>query len=797
MTTYSYKTSRTKRNVRSPDDIDFSLIFRRILSGWPVILASIAIFILGAFLYLKYASPVWQITGKMLVEDQPDRLSGSLGFLADNQLTDLGSFAPNANNEVQVLNSRSLMTEVVNDMHLNITTYRKNGLATLELYGQAPFETGIRYKGPVTQTSEYKVNILKNRKLHLVNEEENIDITTDWMDSVRLKEYTLVFKPRQITADEASDNYLVIVTPAEQAVEELSDNFEASLSDKQATTIDLVLDYPDQEKGEAVLQKIIDCYLDANLQNKVKTANSTLAFIDDRLSMVSNELQNVEKELERYKSRNDLADIEEQSKTLIGNASSYFDKLNEQEIQISVTEDLERYLSKPGNEQTVPTSLIVPDPSFSTAVNQYNTLLLEKDRLSLSLTSHNPALENLDLQISNARKNLLKGLSAYKNGLIIAKNRIGDNFAGLERKLRNVPAKERIFIDYSRQQNVKQQLYLFLLQKKEETAISKTSTLSNARIIDNAKSDRYPFKPQKKIIYAFAVLAGCIIPIIGLQLREALHVKLRNKADIEQVTDIPVVGEISHNHYGENIVVHEKTRSAISEHFRNLRTNLQFLIRNDAVQKVILFTSSMGEEGKSFLSANLANTLAISGKKVVMIELDLRKPKLSSYLGMNNHYGYSNYIAGGDHDDIWSIIRPSSFNKNCFVISSGPIPPNPAELLLNEKLGILIDKLKENFDYIIIDSPPAGLVSDALIIEKFTDITLYVARIGRTHKLQLKHLNELRDSGKLKNVYLVVNDIHAKYNGYGGYGYGGYGYGYLEDEKTDWLKRILGKKAVS
>jgi len=335
---------------------------------------------------------------------------------------------------------------------------------------------------------------------------------------------------------------------------------------------------------------------------------------------------------------------------------------------------------------------------------------------------------------------------------------------------------------------------LFLLQKREETAISQTATISSCRILDDAESDDSPFAPKKSLIYIIGLVAGVLLPVVGLSVKEMLNIRIQNKSDIDRHTDVPILGEISRSINRKKLLVYCDPLSIISEEIRALRTNLKY-ITDKGKSNVIMFTSSMSGEGKSFISLNLANSIALSGKKVVLLELDLRKPRLLKSIGMDNPYGFTNYMISTDKNSVDGLVQRSAFNENFYLVSSGPIPPNPAELLLDDKLKLLIGDLRTKFDYVIIDTPPVGLVSDALLIEEFADITCYVVRQNFTYKSQLGIVNDLYKTKKVKQLYLVVNDIPLQNNAITGYGHGyrsNYGYAMMQDNGSK-LNSILKK----
>jgi tyrosine-protein kinase Etk/Wzc len=779
-------------NVATEEDvIDIKQIVAKVIQNWSLFAISILLCFVLAWVYWYYASPSWHVASKVLVKNSNSGPQGGLGGTLSGDGASLFNSKSSADNEIQVLKSRTLMEKTVLAMQLNVKTFLKDGFKRKEIYEDAPFTVGMSsFKADTVMGRAYNISINDDLSYNITNSDDDIDINAKFGDSVKLRQYNLVlnYKP----GFKHANKYEVVIQSPDAAVSGFSNDFNAVLSDKQATTIDLTFTYTNPAKGEAILDKIMELYLSYNLQNEKQIADSTIAFIDSRIILVSRELNNIEKQFEQYKTQNNLANISEQSKALVSSASNYYDKLAQQEIQLSIINDLEKYLNNPKNKNVIPSSLINPtDQSFGQAINSYNDLLLTRDKASLSYTEDNPVIENIEKQISNSRINLLRNIGTYKKTLQVGKQQLQQQNTGFTGQLRQLPNKERNYLDFSRQQNLKQELFLFLLQKREESAISRNSTISSSRIIDKAKSEFFPFKPKRSIIFAVALFLGILFPALYLLLKEMLNVRIDTKSDIERMTSAPIIGEIGHNSDKQSLVTGTNSRSVISEQFRSLRTNLQFVL-DGSKSNVLLFTSSMSGEGKSFLSLNLGSALALTDKKVVFVEMDLRKPKLSESVGLTTDNGYTNYaISDNDDYDFKKLLKPLSFNKNCFLISSGPIPPNPAELLMNGKLEKLLAYLKNEFDYVIMDCAPVGLVTDALMLERHADLTFYVTRQGFTYKSQLNIVNDLIKSQKVKALYIVVNDIKTQKGGYSSYGQGYYGYGYgVDEQQTNWLSKF-------
>ncbi|WP_184547376.1 GumC family protein [Mucilaginibacter sp. FT3.2] len=762
------------------------------LNYWYLFLISLIACLIFAFCYIQYLPTQWNVSGKIIVEDDKNSTSKSLTNGVNADLASLFDIKSNADNEVKILKSRGLLKQVVSKLNLNVHLYEVNLISKHELHNAAPFTITTAYKTSPQKVAKYSVQILNNNNFRLINEKEDLDVTGNFGTPIQLKDYTLTLNPT--ARFKPTGNYLIKIQPVKTAESELAGNFNVGLDDKQATVINLQLSAEDPAMGELVLQTLMKAYLQNNLSNKIRIADSTMKFIDTRLVVVGAELNKVEKSLEQYKVQNKISDINAQSKALVEGANQYQDKLNENEVQLAIANDLYKYVNKENGNQVVPSSLITKDMAFGTAINSYNEMLLKKEEMKLTLTDNSSYIQNLDQQISLARKALLTSLGNYRNSLQVSQSAFRKQNSSIENKISGAPVKERIYLDYARQQSLKQDLYLFLLQKREETAISQTATISSCRILDDAESDEAPFAPKKSLIYTLSLFAGIFIPAAGLSLKEMLNVRINSKSDIDKHTSVPLLGEISRNLNKKKNLIYNDTRSVISEEIRALRTNLKY-VTEKGKSNVILFTSSMSGEGKSFISLNLGNSIALSGKKVVLLELDLRKPRLLKNIGVENDYGFTNYVISGEEGDIEELIKPSTFNENFYFISSGPIPPNPAEILMSDHLKTLIDDLKTRFDYVIIDSAPVGLVSDALIIEEFADITCYVLRQNYTYKSQLGIVNDLYKTKKAKRLYLIVNDIEIQKNSITGYGhgYGSYGYNAIDEESESAVAHLMKK----
>lgn len=765
------------------DNVDLKKIFNRIIAKWPWILTSVFLFFLIAFLYTRYTPPAYQIHARVLVND--DEKGGGLNKQAGS-LMDLGGLLGGKNsvdNEAEILKTRFLMEQVVRKMKLNIVYQTKGNLVKREIY-QPPFRLDIINSIDTIQSTTLIFEKISENKIKVKSKDFNQEV--NWNQPFKLSGVGLVqVIPEAGTLFKSNIEYNVNVCSVDERVAALMSQLSVSVLNKQVTIIDLGLSYALPKKGEDILNTLINQYISANLDDKNTIADSTTKFIQKRLSIIGRELGDVENQVQSFKQGNKLADMSEQGKLLVQSSGAFNSDLAKAETQVTVLSDLEDYLKDEAkNKRVFPSALLPQDMVFSGLMNQYNSLLVERDQQLLSVTEESPFIKNIDNQIAGLRKGILSNIQSTKNTFVVTRDKLRSQLSRAEGEISDVPKIEKDYLKLARNQQIKQELYIFLMQKAEETAISKTSNISIAKTIDPPKSQVLPISPKKNVIYLAGIIIGLIFPITIIFLIDILNTSITTKEDISNNTSAPIIGEISHNETNDNLIVANKGRSAISEQFRALRTNLSFYLKNSN-EKVILLTSSMSGEGKSFTAINLGNILALAGKKVLLMELDLRKPGLSAKLGVSNDVGFSNFTISADIK-LNDIVKPLAINKNMFIISSGPLPPNPAETIMSEHTPRLMKELKEEFDYIIMDAPPVGIITDAQLLANYADVTIYLVRQKVTQKDQLTIVEDLYRSGKMKNIGIVVNDIVSKYYGYG-YGYGTYG----EEKKSGFLQRIF------
>ena len=743
-------------------------IIDQFLFRWPWFIASIFFFLLLAWLYVSYTAPIYQINAKVLING--DKQPGAAQANALMDLSSLLGAKSSIEDEVEVLRTRNLMEQVVRDLKLNIVYLQKDGFLVREDQ-DAPFQLEI-VKG-VELLNTVKAEVSKFTNKEFIFSVNDVDHRVEFNKEFVVKELGIVkLTPNQYPFKIEND-YVVNIYPFDTRVDALVRQMKANLPNKQVNVINLGLTYPVKTKGEEILAALIKQYTTANLQDKNTIADSTSKFIKDRLNIIAGELGDVEVKQEKFMQNNQLADISEQSKQLVQNTTALTKELATAETQVSIINDLEIYLKdETKNKRIFPTSLFPSDVAFAGILGQYNALLVERDRQLLNKTEENPVIRNIDTQIASLRAGILGNIQSTKNSFLLTRNKLRSQLNQVEGKVSAVPQIEKNYLKLARNQQIKQELYMFLMQKAEETAISKTSNLSIAKTIDPPKAEAEPISPKKIVIYLVALALALALPLAIIYFGNLLNTTVRSREDVVSHTAVPILAEISHNDSEDQVIITNQNRSAIAEQFRALRTNLSFYLKEED-EKVILLTSSISGEGKSFTALNLGSILALAGKKVLLMELDLRKPGLAAKLGISNKIGFSSFMINNSLKAT-DLIQPLTIHPNLSIISSGPLPPNPAETLMDNRIANLVKELKTQFDYIIMDAPPIGIVTDAQLLAPFADLTIFLVRQNVSKKKHLQIVNELYEAKKMKNIGVVINDINAKYHGYG-YGYGEYG----------------------
>ncbi|MEJ5054251.1 GumC family protein [Sphingobacterium sp. MYb382] len=746
----------------------------RVLANWYWFVLCGLIGISLAFLYVRYTIPTYKINAKLLVSD--DKKGGLMGMSALADLSGLMGVKSSVDNEVEILKTADLMSEMVRAEEAYVNYYKQGSVHDIPIL-EAPFQ--IRFLSSPDSISEpIQLNVKSLGKKHyqLSNKDTIFEIGEGQRFVLpSIGNISLVTTGNE---DSVKEQYGFSISPINKTVAGLMESLSVEVTNKNVSTIDLSLLHPIPKKGELLLGSLIDRYVERNLNDKNVVMDSTLSFINQRLRKITDELAGVEDRISGYKQATKLADISEQSKILLQSSETYIRGLAEVETQLAMLDAVSNYLKDTKNPRVVPSSVILQDVAFNALVTRYNELVLQRERLLMGNTEENPLVQNMTAQIAGLREDMINNVASTRRQLELTKNNQNKLANQVNSQIQQVPTIERGYIDLARLQQIKQAQYIFLQEKWEENAIARTANVSNSKLIDSPKAEEKPIAPKGKVIYIIGLVLGTLVPFGFIYLRDLFNIKVNGFVDVQSLSKLPVLGMISHSDTSEQVVVTKTSRSAIAEQFRAMRTNLEFALNGG---KTILFSSSMSGEGKSYVALNLAVSLALLDKKVLLMELDLRKPSITAKLGLAPGKGFSHYIVRPEMA-INDIIMPSGTHDLVHLVQAGIIPPNPAELLISDRANILMNELKEMYDYIIIDAPPVGLVTDAQLLSRYADTCLYLIRQGYTHKEQLRIPNDLVTHKKINNIQLIINDVHVKKGYYGNYGYG-YGYGDYGQEK--------------
>ena len=758
----------------------------RILPYWPLVAIALLLGIGGANIYLKYQVPVYIATARLVVNDDTQQKSANLQeiFRLESK-----SVTSETEREMQVITSSELLRKVAIKMQLNVLYIVKGRLKSSDYYSNIPFKLELEDPEAINNYFSGEAQIAGNQ-IRFNDVLYPLDtfvmsgfgkirwsVNKDYVETIKL------------------DKILIYIQPIGAAVGKLKGSLGISPISKGSSIVDFSMTDVVPDRAVDVLTNLIYIYGTSTVDYKGRIYENTQKFLDGRLRLVADELSGVEKKLTAYKSSEGIIDLSKEGEFYLNQLKTADARIAEINVQLEVLKQTEEYVKQRNiSKNPIPASLGMTDPVLTGLLNQLYQKEFDLEKTKQVSGSKNPDIAVYEQEIGQLKPSILASINNLRNSIIISRQRLQADNNQLNASLNKIPVKERVLIDISREQSIKNAIYTFLLQKREESAIAGASIVPNYRILEKPEAGGI-ISPVSKRMYAIGILTALFFSILFIFLKEFTSRKILFRSQIENILGLPVLAELIFQPHQKNssVVVSAGKRSLIAEQFRELRTNLNYITVNAKDNcKVILITSSIPSEGKSFVAINTAISLSLTGDRVALLECDLRKPKISKAMGIDNTIGISNYLIGKATEK--DIIKAYQGIETLSVIPSGPTPPNPAELLSNTKFSELITSLKQRYDYLIIDTPPVAAVTDAKIIGALADATLYIIRHNYTNTAFLSLINDIGQKKTLPNINLVLNGIVNKkilgqafgYSYGYSYGYGyGYGYGYTEDGKGE------------
>lgn len=748
-------------------------IISKYLYHWPIFVLSIIITLTLGAIYLKNSRPVYNVKAKLAIKDEKNKTATDKAAALEQ--LNISTEPKLAESELEILKSRPLINTIVNDLQLWCNYYEEGTYTTYDIYATTPVQFKLLKPKGILNDFEFKVTF-KNLKDYTVTLPTGKTINASFRNT-----FDSSFGKWKLIPNSNLNNYVgKTITVSLRNIDKVATEYQTNiLATLKKTNPIIELEILDEvpERGKKVINHLITVYKNFNIIDKNKETESTLKFIDERLASLTEELTDAEKNVEGYKSSIGLTDISSKSKFYLDNVQSNDLRLNEVRVQLNVIEGIENYVNSENNGESIPATLGITDPGLVSMVDQLTKLKFERDKQLAITPAGNPIFIPLNRQIASVETAIKENIRNIKSSLKTSRKQFEQINSGFESSIKNIPGQERQYVSIKRQQGIKESLYIYLLEKREEIALSYASTLTDARTVEEA----YFEDPISKKAYtlSIALLLGLLIPTGFIYSRETIKNKIVTRKEIEAATSAPIISEIVYNLAKSPLVIQQgRDNFAIGEQFRTLRTNLLEINNRKEKGKVTLFTSSIPGEGKSFVASNMAVSLSVLGKKTILLELDLRKPKITNFFKLDSKRpGLSDFLGG--NAKIQDIIQPSGLNPHLNIMGAGTIPANPSELLESREMELLIEELKYEYDNILIDSPPLHLVTDAMILAPLADATLYIIRQGYTGKEELQFIKRIQEENKLPNMKIIFNGIQS-----GKYGYGHhYNYSYYNDKE--------------
>ncbi len=781
---------RTKRSISEEGKESLiGQLISKYLPYWPMFAIALALGLGIAFIYLQYATPIYQANATIIIKDkkkgnEESKLTESLDLISSKKILE---------NEIEILQSRTLLLQVVKRLFLYAPVYEKTNINTISAYTRSPVTIQALNPDSIINADEIYFSFDKKKQLVTLNQKDKFPLN----QFVKTPFGTLKFMANRHyylgeDPDSKSKNelYFSLRDPSDVAQSLLS-NLTVNASNKLSSVVELSYIDPVPARAQDILNHLISAYGEFEINEKNKLAANTLAFVEERLNLVARDLDSIEKKVQQYKSGKGAVDISTQGQLFLQNVSTNDQKLSDINMQLSVLNQVQKFVSERKNgEAIVPATLGVSDPLLSKLLDQLYNNEMEYERQKKTTGENNPAIVTLGDQINKLKPSILQNIQSQEQSLTAAKQNLYSTNQNYNSILQTVPRKERQLLDISREQATKSNIYAFLLQKREESELAYASAVPDHMVVDDAKASRNPVSPHKTIIFLIAI-AGCLgLSLAIVTIKESFTGKVLYRHEVESRTSIPIIGEVAYDRSKKSLVIAAGKRGFIAEEFRKLRISLSFL-GVDSVHKKVLITSSISGEGKSFIAANLAISLSLTGKKVALVDMDLNNPTIGKMLNIQQEEGVTEFLLGLKEPE--EIIRRVDAYDNLFFISAGSITEDPTELLVNGRVEKFISYLDGHFDVIIIDTSPIVLVTDGYILSALCDATLYVIRHKYTPKMLIKRIDDSNEINPIKNPAIIFNGVRMRGFFKNNYGYG-YDYIYGNREKKKVEKNGISKR---
>lgn len=742
--------------------------------------------IAGGVAFLKYSTHYYKVSSSVIVSS--DKNMATADVVED--LIGLGNEA-NVENEIEILHSRRIIGKALSNLNFGVSYYGDGKIKNSELYKRSPIafisdsigkfaENGLSASITVLSDDRFAIEVFNSEETVLLKEEKNFGEFFKFGSINIMCDKTPRFAELSRETSLVNQIYLLKFYSEEDLVNYYQSKIDIAVSSKNASVLSLSLIEAVPDKGKDFLQALMDSYMQYQIEQKNLLAENSIRFIDQQIALIADDLSKIEHTILEYKSAKGITGLSTESQMFVENLRDVSSDLAEVNLKLGFVTNLENYVKKSSSFENVsPASFGIDDPLLINLIIKLSTLEAEKLKYKGITKTDNPIVASINEQIAYVKQSLLENIANIKTGYETYKKNITENLNAQQAKVKTLPEIEYQLVVLQRQRAIKEQLYNYLLQKKSENAILLASTVSDNKILDTPISSKVRVKPKTTVILFYSLVLGLLLPCVIVVLRESLNSTIKSVTDVENNADVPVIGIIPTNVTNTPHVLIEKPKAPVSEAFRLIRTNLRY-INPDNDNKTYLITSTIGSEGKSFCASNIALSFSLLGKKTLLIGLDLRKPKLFGDFGYGNEKGLTSYLAGTSNME--DVIVPSKKSEYLDIVFSGPIPVNPAELILSKKLEDFMEFAREKYEFVIIDTPPVGLVADAILLAKYCSACIYVVREGYSDRASLKLLNQLNDEKKFPGLSVLVNYASNKSGSYGGYQYGyGYGYGYKSD----------------